>query len=285
MQNRRRVGESRKKMYEIPPSVDWYLRVSSKSRIHYPAVYEESSNLGGSESSYSSSKDKEKSPKQPAQSGLNSPELERRYSPSDLTRKRKFEEFEDDLGRKRPKKLDQLNSINCQARTYPHRNLESCLSRPTTELKSIISLQQQRAITQEQPRGQNKEDFQKIQELVKKFPEIRPKTNEESNLVYKPHNNSTRKNPWGGESYSDLIASAIRSFPNNRATLQQIYEWIVGNVPHFADKADYPSTKGWKNAIRHTLSIRKRFTRIINDTSPHSSLWTFSKYSYKTTKY
>ncbi|EDO31077.1 predicted protein, partial [Nematostella vectensis] len=84
------------------------------------------------------------------------------------------------------------------------------------------------------------------------------------------------QNPWGSESYSEMISKAIMSCPSQEATLHTIYEWIVNNVSYFADKADYPSTHGWKNAIRHTLSIRKRFTRIIDISSPHSSLWTFT---------
>lgn len=244
-------------MYEIPPSVDWYLRISSKSRIHYPAVNEESSSLGSSERAFSSLKNKIKACKLPAENGLNSPELERRCSPDDITEKRKFEEFEDDLRpRKRPRNQDELYSVNYQTRRYPRHNPESCLNKPLKVQKSTEQSLEQRDITKEQLRGQDKEDFQRIQKFtMKKLPEIRPKLNGESNLIYRPHNNSTRKNPWGAESYSDLISSAISSFPNNRATLQQIYEWIVGNVPHFADKADYPSTKGWKVGLLRLASI------------------------------
>lgn len=54
------------------------------------------------------------------------------------------------------------------------------------------------------------------------------------------------RNAWGNLSYADLITQAILSAPEKRLTLSEIYEWIVQNVPYFADKAASPSTAGWK---------------------------------------
>lgn len=54
------------------------------------------------------------------------------------------------------------------------------------------------------------------------------------------------RNAWGNMSYADLITQAILSSPDKRLTLAEIYEWIVQNVPYFADKAASPSTAGWK---------------------------------------
>ncbi|KAI6182561.1 hypothetical protein M3Y97_00393800 [Aphelenchoides bicaudatus] len=56
----------------------------------------------------------------------------------------------------------------------------------------------------------------------------------------------TRRNAWGNMSYADLITQAILSSPDQRLTLSQIYEWMVANVPYFADKGDSNSSAGWK---------------------------------------
>ena len=58
------------------------------------------------------------------------------------------------------------------------------------------------------------------------------------------------RNAWGDMSYADLITRAILSAPEKRLTLSEIYEWIVQNVPYFADKAASPSTAGWKVSSR-----------------------------------
>lgn len=54
------------------------------------------------------------------------------------------------------------------------------------------------------------------------------------------------RNAWGNMSYAELITQAILSSPEKRLTLSEIYEWIVANVPYFHDKANSPSTAGWK---------------------------------------
>jgi hypothetical protein len=56
----------------------------------------------------------------------------------------------------------------------------------------------------------------------------------------------SRRNPWGNLSYAELITQAILSSPEKRLTLSQVYEWMVKNVPYFADKADSTSSAGWK---------------------------------------
>ena len=70
----------------------------------------------------------------------------------------------------------------------------------------------------------------------------------ESNVVQAsvPKKNTSRRNPWGNKSYADLIADAINSSENKRATLSQIYDWMVANVPYFKDKGDSNSSAGWK---------------------------------------
>ncbi|KAL7072034.1 hypothetical protein ACQ4LE_008993 [Meloidogyne hapla] len=84
---------------------------------------------------------------------------------------------------------------------------------------------------------------------------------------------STRRNAWGNLSYADLITQAILASPEKRLTLSQVYEWMVHNVAYFRDKGDSNSSAGWKNSIRHNLSLHSRFMRIQNEGAGKSSWW------------
>lgn len=88
-----------------------------------------------------------------------------------------------------------------------------------------------------------------------------------------PKKNSSRRNAWGNLSYADLITQAITTSPDKRLTLSQIYEWMVQNVPYFKDKGDSNSSAGWKNSIRHNLSLHNRFMRVQNEGTGKSSWW------------
>ncbi|XP_038631904.1 forkhead box protein O1 [Scyliorhinus canicula] len=84
---------------------------------------------------------------------------------------------------------------------------------------------------------------------------------------------SARRNAWGHQSYADLITKAIESSPDKRLTLSQIYDWMVKSVPYFKDKGDSNSSAGWKNSIRHNLSLHSKFIRIHNEATGKSSWW------------
>ncbi|XP_077477171.1 forkhead box protein O3a [Stigmatopora argus] len=84
---------------------------------------------------------------------------------------------------------------------------------------------------------------------------------------------SSRRNAWGNYSYADLITQAIESSPEKRLTLSQIYDWMVRSVPYFKDKGDSNSSAGWKNSIRHNLSLHTRFVKVQNEGTGKSSWW------------
>ncbi|XP_024292650.1 forkhead box protein O3 [Oncorhynchus tshawytscha] len=92
-------------------------------------------------------------------------------------------------------------------------------------------------------------------------------------LASQPRKSSARRNAWGNYSYADLITQAIESSPDQRLTLSQIYEWMVRSVPYFKDKGDSNSSAGWKNSIRHNLSLHSRFMRVQNEGTGKSSWW------------
>uniref|UniRef100_A0A6G1SNZ2 Forkhead box protein O n=1 Tax=Aceria tosichella TaxID=561515 RepID=A0A6G1SNZ2_9ACAR len=88
--------------------------------------------------------------------------------------------------------------------------------------------------------------------------------------------NAPRRNAWGNMSYADLISQAINSTSDKRLTLSQIYDWMVQHVPYFKDKGDSNSSAGWKNSVRHNLSLHSRFKRLQNEGTGKSSWWTIN---------
>nr|NP_001071993.1 transcription factor protein [Ciona intestinalis]BAE06447.1 transcription factor protein [Ciona intestinalis] len=69
-------------------------------------------------------------------------------------------------------------------------------------------------------------------------------------------------------SYMALIQFAINSSSTGKMTLRQIYQWIEEKFPYF--KSAKP---GWKNSIRHNLSLHDIFVRQVT-TGSKASYWT-----------
>ena len=44
-------------------------------------------------------------------------------------------------------------------------------------------------------------------------------------------------------------------------TLNEIYDWIVANIPLFKGDQETTSSVGWKNSIRHNLSLHSIFVK------------------------
>ncbi|XP_076015654.1 forkhead box protein O4 [Genypterus blacodes] len=99
-----------------------------------------------------------------------------------------------------------------------------------------------------------------------------------------PRKGSSRRNAWGNQSYADLISQAIDNSPDKRLTLAQIYDWMVKTVPYFRDKGDSNSSAGWKNSIRHNLSLHNKFLRVHNESTGKSSWWMLNPEGGKTGK-
>jgi hypothetical protein len=73
---------------------------------------------------------------------------------------------------------------------------------------------------------------------------------------------SRSRSKAGTPSYADIITNAILSSTDKRLSLAEIYDWMVKNVEGLEDQRHLHSSKGWKNAVRHTLSINQRFKKV-----------------------
>uniref|UniRef100_A0A8B9C7I3 Forkhead box protein M1 n=1 Tax=Anser brachyrhynchus TaxID=132585 RepID=A0A8B9C7I3_9AVES len=102
------------------------------------------------------------------------------------------------------------------------------------------------------------------------------KTEEDSAAVAIPTSSSSSSSSWQDSvserppySYMAMIQFAINSTERKRMTLKDIYTWIEDHFPYFKHVAK----PGWKNSIRHNLSLHDMFVR---ETSANGkiSFWT-----------
>lgn len=86
---------------------------------------------------------------------------------------------------------------------------------------------------------------------------IRRKTNEnEKNFHQLPNDYGRKPNPWGNESYSDLIARALITAPEGKLKLNEIYQWFSENVPYFAGRSSQEEAQGWKVPLFNYIILK-----------------------------
>ncbi|KAL9556984.1 hypothetical protein MBANPS3_001621 [Mucor bainieri] len=88
--------------------------------------------------------------------------------------------------------------------------------------------------------------------------------------------NTEGKPPY---SYATLIKYAIERSAENKLTLSQIYQWVIDHYPYYGSAGS-----GWKNSIRHNLSLNKSFVRVprpVNEPGK-GSYWTVDQFAVDT---
>uniref|UniRef100_A0A8C2IDL2 Forkhead box N3 n=1 Tax=Cyprinus carpio TaxID=7962 RepID=A0A8C2IDL2_CYPCA len=82
-----------------------------------------------------------------------------------------------------------------------------------------------------------------------------------SDVPYDAKQNPNCKPPY---SFSCLIFMAIEDAPSKRLPVKDIYNWILDHFPYFAN-----APTGWKNSVRHNLSLNKCFKKVDKDRSQY----------------
>ncbi|KAM4621216.1 uncharacterized protein ACJ7VT_005607 [Polymixia lowei] len=95
-----------------------------------------------------------------------------------------------------------------------------------------------------------------------------PQLQMQPNLPTQPPPSTSSKPPY---SFSSLIFMAIEDSPDKRLPVKGIYEWIENSFPYYRT-----ASGGWRNSVRHNLSLSKSFRRIHRDKNQSvgkGSLW------------
>uniref|UniRef100_T1JKQ0 Uncharacterized protein n=1 Tax=Strigamia maritima TaxID=126957 RepID=T1JKQ0_STRMM len=78
-----------------------------------------------------------------------------------------------------------------------------------------------------------------------------------AHVAYNPKLHVTAKPPY---SFSCLIFMAIEEAPAKALPVKDIYAWILTHFPYFQN-----APTGWKNSVRHNLSLNKCFRKVDKD--------------------
>jgi len=82
-----------------------------------------------------------------------------------------------------------------------------------------------------------------------------PRLNAKAGMVEEEVPEEKKKPPY---SYASLIRLAIINSESQKATLADIYQWIQEKFPYY----QLQTNQGWKNSIRHNLSLNKSFMKV-----------------------
>lgn len=85
--------------------------------------------------------------------------------------------------------------------------------------------------------------------------------------IYRPNGKSEEAKPT--HSYIGLIALAILSTPEKKLVLSDIYQWILDNYTYFHTRGS-----GWRNSIRHNLSLNDCFMKSGRSANGKGHYWT-----------
>ena len=87
---------------------------------------------------------------------------------------------------------------------------------------------------------------------------------------------SSRSHEKPNQSYIGLIAEAILSSPEKKLVLSDIYNFILTNWPYFNTKGT-----GWRNSVRHNLSLNDCFVKTGRSPNGKGHFWTIGPAYYE----
>ncbi|ORZ09577.1 fork head domain-domain-containing protein, partial [Absidia repens] len=73
-----------------------------------------------------------------------------------------------------------------------------------------------------------------------------------------PTASNTRRRRRPPHSYASMIAQAILTSQDQKMSLRDIYTWVQQRYPHLYESNE----TGWKNTIRHNLSLNRCFYKL-----------------------
>ena len=85
------------------------------------------------------------------------------------------------------------------------------------------------------------------------------------NVPYNPQKHINSKPPY---SFSCLIFMAIEDSPMKKLPVKDIYNWILTHFPYFQN-----APTGWKNSVRHNLSLNKCFKKVEKEKGQVGRSW------------
>ncbi|MEN2495841.1 MAG: hypothetical protein MHMPM18_000430 [Marteilia pararefringens] len=90
-----------------------------------------------------------------------------------------------------------------------------------------------------------------------------------------PSKKRKKLNPWGEKSYAQLIEQTILNSEKKRLHLSEIYDSFKKIHQYFNYASETNTQQGWKNSVRHNLSLRPIFVRCA-DPKSRKSFWTLN---------
>ena len=88
-----------------------------------------------------------------------------------------------------------------------------------------------------------------------------------------PYHSTDEEKPT--QSYIGLIGKAILSSPQQKLVLGDIYNYILTNYPYFRNKGP-----GWRNSIRHNLSLNDCFVKMGRSPNGKGHFWAINPINY-----
>ena len=89
-----------------------------------------------------------------------------------------------------------------------------------------------------------------------------------------PYHSTNEDKPT--QSYIGLIGKAILSSPQQKLVLGDIYNYILTHYPYFRNKGP-----GWRNSIRHNLSLNDCFVKVGRSPNGKGHFWEINPINYE----